>query len=44
MIEETVDIVTADGAMETFICRPERGDSFSAVFLLMDRSGCPRGA
>jgi carboxymethylenebutenolidase len=39
MIEETVDIVTADGAMETFICRPERGDSFSAVFLLMDAPG-----
>jgi hypothetical protein len=24
MIEATVDITTADGAMETFICRPER--------------------
>ena len=24
MIEETLDIVTDDGAMETFICRPER--------------------
>ena len=26
MIEETLDITTGDGAMETFICRPERGD------------------
>jgi hypothetical protein len=39
MIEETPDIATTDGEMETFICRPERGDSFSAVFLLMDAPG-----
>ena len=25
MIEQTLDIATKDGAMETFICRPERG-------------------
>jgi hypothetical protein len=31
MIEETVDIITAADAMETFICRRERGDSFSEV-------------
>ena len=24
MIEENIDIATDDGAMETFICRPER--------------------
>jgi carboxymethylenebutenolidase len=38
MIEETVDIATADGAMETFVCRPERGAA-PAVFLLMDAPG-----
>ena len=25
MIEETLDIRMRDGAMETFLCRPERG-------------------
>src|ERR1700682_1160876 len=44
MIEETLDITTADGEMETFICRPERGGPFPAVFLLMDAPGNPRGA
>ena len=39
MIEETVDITTADGPMETFICRPERGGSCPAVFFLMDAPG-----
>ena len=39
MIEETPDITTTDGEMETFICRPERGGSFPAVFLLMDAPG-----
>ena len=39
MIEETLDITTKDGQMETFICRPERGGSFPAVFLLMDAPG-----
>jgi carboxymethylenebutenolidase len=39
MIEETVDIATKDGAMETFLCRPERGGPFPAVFLLMDAPG-----
>jgi carboxymethylenebutenolidase len=39
MIEETLDISTKDGEMETFICRPERGGSFPAVFLLMDAPG-----
>ena len=38
MIEQTLDIATKDGAMETFICRPERG-SHPAVFLLMDAPG-----
>ena len=39
MIEQTLDIATADGAMETFICRPERAAPFPAVFLLMDAPG-----
>ena len=36
MIEQTMDIATKDGAMETFICHPERNGPFPAVFLLMD--------
>src|SRR5436305_5550950 len=39
MIEKTLDIATQDGAMETFICHPERGGPFPAVFLLMDAHG-----
>ena len=39
MIEETLDLATKDGAMETFICHPERGAPFPAVFLLMDAPG-----
>ena len=39
MIEETKDIATKAGAMETFICRPERGGPFPAVLLLMDAPG-----
>jgi carboxymethylenebutenolidase len=39
MIEQTLDITTPDGAMETFICHPERGGPFSAVLLLMDAPG-----
>ena len=39
MIEETLDIATTNGAMETFICRPERGGPFPAVMLLMDAHG-----
>jgi len=38
MIEETVDIATRDGAMETFICRPERGEH-PLVLFLMDAPG-----
>lgn len=39
MIEDILDIATRDGAMETFVCRPERGGPFPAVFLLMDAPG-----
>ena len=38
MIEHTLDIATKDGAMETFLTKPERG-SHPAVFLLMDAPG-----
>ena len=38
MIEQTLDIATIDGAMETFICRPERGEH-PAVLFLMDAPG-----
>src|SRR5437764_1929860 len=39
MMEETLDIATRDGAMETFICHPERGGPYPAVLLLMDAPG-----
>jgi len=39
MIEETLHVATKDGAMETFICHPERGGPFPAVLLLMDAHG-----
>ena len=39
MIEEMVDITTSDGAMESFVCRPERQGPFPPVFLLMDAPG-----
>jgi len=39
MIEETVGITTIDGTMETFVCHPERGGPYSAIFLLMDAPG-----
>jgi carboxymethylenebutenolidase len=39
MIERTVDIATGDGAMETFVCHPERGSPHPAVLLLMDAPG-----
>ncbi|MBH68382.1 MAG: hydrolase [Rhodospirillaceae bacterium] len=39
MREEIIDITTDDGKMETFLCRPDRGGPFPAVFLLMDAPG-----
>ena len=39
MIEQTLDIATEDGAMETFTCCPERGGPFPVVLLLMDAPG-----
>jgi len=38
MIEQTLDIATKDGAMQTFICRPE-SDTHPPVLLLMDAPG-----
>jgi len=39
MIEQTLDIATKAGAMETFVCRPDRGGPFPPVLLLMDAPG-----
>lgn len=39
MIEHSLDIATPDGAMDTFICRPERGGPHPAVYFLMDAPG-----
>jgi carboxymethylenebutenolidase len=39
MIEEIHDITTRSGAMETFICHPERGVPHPPVLLLMDAPG-----
>ncbi|MBR0680207.1 dienelactone hydrolase family protein [Roseomonas eburnea] len=39
MIEATEDIPTRDGAMETFIVRPERDGPYPAVLMLMDAPG-----
>src|SRR5215469_7891938 len=39
MIEQTVDIPTKDGAVETFLVHPERGGPHSAVFVMMDAPG-----
>jgi carboxymethylenebutenolidase len=39
MIEQTLDLATKDGAMETFLCHPDRGGPHPAVFLLMDAPG-----
>jgi len=39
MIEQTLDVVTKAGAMETFIARPERGGPFPPILFLMDAPG-----
>ena len=36
MIEDLIDIPTADGRMDTFVCHPEEGGPFPAVIVLMD--------
>jgi carboxymethylenebutenolidase len=39
VIEQTLDIATKDGAVETFICHPERGGPHPQVLFLMDAPG-----
>ena len=39
MKEQILDIATKDGAMETFICHPERGGPYPPVLFLMDAPG-----
>jgi carboxymethylenebutenolidase len=39
MIEETVDVATNAGDMETFVCHPERGGPHPPVLFLMDAPG-----
>ena len=39
MIDEMIDIETADGAMATFTSRPDRDGPFAPVFILMDAPG-----
>lgn len=39
MIEEHIDIPTADGEMTTFTCRPERDGPFPVIFIYMDAHG-----
>ncbi len=39
MKEWIQDIVTKDGAMETFICHPERGGPYPPILFLMDAPG-----
>lgn len=39
MIEKILDIPAADGAVETFVCHPERGGPYPPVLLLMDAPG-----
>jgi carboxymethylenebutenolidase len=38
MLEKTLDVATRDGAMQTFICQPERGEH-PIVLFLMDAPG-----
>lgn len=39
MIERQIDVATADGAMSTFICHPERGGPCPVVLFFMDAPG-----
>src|SRR5271154_3896498 len=39
MIERQIEIVTADGRMNTFICHPERSSPHPALILFMDAPG-----
>ena len=39
MKEQILDIPTKDGAIETFVCHPERGGPYPPILLLMDAPG-----
>src|SRR4030088_2789265 len=39
MIEKILEIPAKDGAIETFVCHPERGGPYPPVLLLMDAPG-----
>src|SRR5712692_191862 len=39
MNEKILDIPTKDGAIETFVCHPERGGPYPVVLFLMDAPG-----
>jgi carboxymethylenebutenolidase len=39
LIETILDVRTKDGAMESFICRPEREGPHPVVLFLMDAPG-----
>jgi carboxymethylenebutenolidase len=39
LIEHHVDLVTADGDMNTFIVHPDEGGPFPVVFFYMDAPG-----
>src|SRR6202163_2210107 len=39
MKEKILDIPTKDGAIETFVCHPERGGPYPPVLFLMDAPG-----
>src|SRR5260370_11675314 len=39
MKEQIIDIPTRDGAVETFVCHPERGGPYPPVLFLMDAPG-----
>ena len=39
MQEQIIDLKTRSGAMETFICHPDRGGPHPAVLMLMDAPG-----
>src|ERR1700721_1259734 len=39
MIERSIEIVTPDGRMSTFICHPERDSPHPAIIIFMDAPG-----
>lgn len=39
MLADTFDLPTRDGVMQTYLCRPDRGESLAPILLLMDAPG-----